>query len=140
RGGRRDRRDDVRRDGHGRRRRVEPRRPRAPVSAGAQGAQGLSAHAAAALDLDDLRSHIRRAPAATVVLHPAPATALRLTLGRAEPEYREGDSLPPAWLALYFLPRVAADALRPDGSPPDTGVVAPVPLPRRLFAREPARV
>jgi 3-methylfumaryl-CoA hydratase len=106
----------------------------------AQGAQGLSAHAAAALDLDDLRSHIGRAQTATDVLHPGPANALRLTLGRAEPEYREGDSLPPAWLALYFLPRVAADALRPDGSPQDTGVVPPVPLPRRMFAGERVRL
>jgi 3-methylfumaryl-CoA hydratase len=103
------------------------------------GAQGLSAHAAAALDLDDLRSHIGRAQTATDVLHPGPANALRLTLGRAEPEYREGDPLPPAWLALYFLPRVAADALRPDGSPQDTGVVPPVPLPRRMFAGERVR-
>jgi len=73
------------------------------------------------------------------VLHPGPANALRLTLGRAEPEYREGDPLPPAWLALYFLPRVAADALRPDGSPRDTGVVPPVPLSRRMFAGERVR-
>jgi len=73
------------------------------------------------------------------VLHPGPANALRLTLGRAEPEYREGDPLPPAWLALYFLPRVAADALRPDGSPRDTGVVPPVPLSRRMFASERVR-
>src|SRR4029434_10492377 len=35
-----DRGDDVRRDGHGRRRGVEPRRPRAPVPAGAQGVGG----------------------------------------------------------------------------------------------------
>ena len=40
RGGRRDRRDDLRRDGDGRRRGVEPRRPRAPVPAGAQGLSG----------------------------------------------------------------------------------------------------
>ena len=73
------------------------------------------------------------------MLHPGPANALRLTLGRAEPEYREGDPLPPAWLALYFLPRVAADALRPDGSPRDTGVVPPVPLSRRMFAGERVR-
>ena len=103
------------------------------------GAQGLSAHAAATLDLDDLRSHIGRTQTATDVLHPGLANFLRLALGRAEPEYREGDPLPPAWLTLYFLPRVAADALRPDGSPRDTGVVPPVPLPRRMFAGERVR-
>jgi hypothetical protein len=82
------------------------------------GAQGLSAHAAAALDLDDLRSHIGRTQTAADVLHPGPANFLRLALGRPEPEYREGDPLPPAWLALYFLPRVAADARARSSSPP----------------------
>src|SRR5262249_44900491 len=126
--GRGDCRDDLRRDGDGRRGRVEPRRAGPTVLAGAQGL------------IDDLRSHIGRAQTATDVLHPGPANALRLTLGRAEPEYREGDPLPPAWLALYFLPRVVADALRPDGSPRDTGVVPPVPLSRRMFAGQRVRV
>src|SRR4030095_2460978 len=143
--GRGDCRDDLRLHGHGRRGRVEPRRARAPVPAGAQGAQGLSAHTAAALDLDDLRSHIGRAQTATDVPHPGPANFLRLALGRPEPEYREGDSLPPAWLALYFLPRVAADALRPHGSPRATGVAAPgwprapPPAPRRARRAAPGR-
>ena len=88
------------------------------------------------IDLDDLRSHIGRTQTATDVVLPGPANLLRLALGRPEPEYREGDVLPPAWLALYFLPRVAADALRPDGSPRDTGVVPPLALPRRMFAGE----
>ena len=80
------------------------------------------------IDLDDLRSHIGRTQTATDVVLPGPANLLRLALGRPEPEYREGDVLPPAWLALYFLPRVAADGLRPDGSPRDTGVVPPLAL------------
>ena len=88
------------------------------------------------IDLDDLRSHIGRTQTATDVVLPGPANLLRLALGRPEPEYREGDVLPPAWLALYFLPRVASDALRPDGSPRDTGVVPPLALPRRMFAGE----
>ena len=91
------------------------------------------------LDLDDLRSHIGRTQAATDVVHAGPANFLRLALGRSEPEYREGDVLPPAWLGLYFLPRVASDALRPDGSPRDTGVVPPLALPRRMFAGERVR-
>jgi 3-methylfumaryl-CoA hydratase len=91
------------------------------------------------LDLDDLRSHIGRSQTATDVIHPGPANFLRLALGRPEPELREGDALPPAWLGLYFLPRVASDALRPDGSPRDTGVVPPLALPRRMFAGERVR-
>src|SRR5947209_2671957 len=92
------------------------------------------------LDLDDLRTHIGRTQIATDVIHAGPASFLRLALGRPDPEFREGDVLPPAWLALYFLPRVASDALRPDGSPRDTGVVPPLTLPRRMFAGERVRL
>ena len=42
----------------------------------------------------------------------------------------------PGWLCLYFLPQYPPDALRPDGSPRDAGVVPPMPLPRRMFAGE----
>ena len=91
------------------------------------------------LDLDDLRTHIGRTQIATDVIHAGPASFLRLALGRPDPEFREGDVLPPAWLALYFLPRVASDALRPDGSPQDTGVVPPMAMPRRMFAGERVR-
>jgi 3-methylfumaryl-CoA hydratase len=95
--------------------------------------------ATAALDLDALKTQIGRTQTATDVLHPGPANMLRLTFGRAEPEPREGDPLPPAWLALYFLPRFATADLRPDGSPQDTGVIPPMPLPRRMFAGERVR-
>src|SRR5436309_10390049 len=92
-----------------------------------------------ALDLDALKAHVGRKQAATDVLHPGPANLLRLALGRSEPELHDGDPLPPAWQALYFLPRVATAELRPDGSPRDTGVVPPMPLPRRMFAGERVR-
>lgn len=91
------------------------------------------------LDLADLRSHIGRSQTATDVIHAGPANSLRLALGRPEPEFRDGDVLPPAWLGLYFLPRVASDALRPDGSPRDTGVIPPLALPRRMFSGERVR-
>src|SRR5437870_4677860 len=81
-----------------------------------------------ALDLDALKAHVGRKQAATDVLLPGPANLLRLALGRSEPELHDGDPLPPAWQALYFLPRVATAELRPDGSPRDTGVVPPVLL------------
>lgn len=93
-----------------------------------------------ALHLEDLKSHIGRKVTATDQLHPGPANLLRLTFGRPEPELREGDSLPAAWLALYFLPRFATAELRPDGSPRDTGVIPPMPLPRRMFAGERVRL
>jgi 3-methylfumaryl-CoA hydratase len=74
------------------------------------------------------------------VLSAQPANLLRLALGRPEPELRDGDLLPPSWLSLYFLPRFAGAELRPDGSPRDTGVVPPMPLPRRMFAGERVRL
>src|SRR5262247_3197438 len=91
------------------------------------------------LSIENLRSHIGRRLTATDVLHPGPANLLRLALGRPEAELRAGDALPPAWLALYFLPRFGPDELRPDGSPRDAGVVPAMPLPRRMFAGESVR-
>jgi 3-methylfumaryl-CoA hydratase len=70
------------------------------------------------------------------VITAAPANLLRLTFGRGEPELGPGDPLPPGWQSLYFLPRFPPAALRPDGSPLDTGVIPPMPLPRRMFAGE----
>jgi len=89
-----------------------------------------------ALNVDDLRSHIGRRLTSSDVLHPGPANLLRLAFARPEPELKPGDPLPPAWLALYFLPRFGPDELRPDGSPRDAGVVPAMPLPRRMFAGE----
>jgi 3-methylfumaryl-CoA hydratase len=96
--------------------------------------------ATATLDLETLKQHIGRTQTAEDVLHAGPANLLRLALGRPEPELREGDPLPAAWLALYFLPRFATAELRPDGSPRDTGVIPPMPLPRRMFAGERVRL
>ena len=93
-----------------------------------------------ALSIDDLKTHIGRRLAATDVIHAGPANLLRLALGRADAELRPGDALPPAWIVLYFLPRFGPEALRPDGSPRDAGVVPAMPLPRRMFAGESVRV
>jgi 3-methylfumaryl-CoA hydratase len=90
--------------------------------------------------LDDLKAHVGRKQTATDVLTALPANLLRLALARPEPELRDGDSLPPSWVSLYFLPRFTGAELRPDGSPRDTGVVPPMPFPRRMFAGERVRV
>ena len=88
------------------------------------------------LHADELKSHIGRTQVSTDVVDPGPANQLRLTFGRAEPELRAGDALPPGWLCLYFLPKFTLAELRPDGSPRDTGVVPLIPLPRRMFVGE----
>lgn len=90
----------------------------------------------APVGLDELKAHIGRRETATDTVTAAPANLLRLTFARDEPELRVGDALPPGWQCLYFVPRFPAHALRPDGSPLDTGVIPPMPLPRRMFAGE----
>ena len=92
-----------------------------------------------AFSIDELKKHIGRRLTATDVIHPGPANLLRLALGCADAELRPGDALPPAWIALYFLPRFGPGELRPDGSPRDAGVVPAMPLPRRMFAGESVR-
>jgi 3-methylfumaryl-CoA hydratase len=88
------------------------------------------------LDLDGLKTHIGRRQDSTDVVTAAPANLLRLTFGRPERELVAGDPLPPGWHILYGLPRFGPSELREDGSPGDTGVVPPMPLPRRMFAGE----
>lgn len=65
-----------------------------------------------------------------------PARAYRDTFAREDPEPVEGGVLPPGRHGLYFLPDLALDALRPDGTPARDGVVPDIDLPRRLFAGE----
>src|SRR5438309_11688952 len=90
------------------------------------------------LSIESLKRHIGRRLVSTDVVHPGPANQLRLTFGRPEAELALGDPLPPGWHVLYFLPRVAPDGPRPDGSPIDSGVIPPMPLPRRMLARQQA--
>src|SRR5947207_3237340 len=91
------------------------------------------------LSIESLKRHIGRRLVSTDVVHPGAANQLRLTFGRPEAELALGDPLPPGWHVLYFLPRVAPDGLRPDGSPIDSGVIPPMPLPRRMFAGQQTR-
>jgi 3-methylfumaryl-CoA hydratase len=93
----------------------------------------------AELNLESLRSHLGQRFVSTDVAAPGPANLLRLALSRPEPELRPGDSLPPGWHGLYFVPRFRPEELRPDGSPIDAGVVPAMPLPRRMFAGESVR-
>src|SRR3989442_26756 len=88
------------------------------------------------LSLENLKQHVGRRATSTDVVTAGPANQLRLAFARPEPEFRDGDPLPPGWQILYFLPRFGPHELRPDGSPLDSGVVPPMPLPRRMFAGE----
>lgn len=88
----------------------------------------------AVLDLDGLKRHIGTRQTTSDVITATPANLLRLTFDRLEPEFKDGDVLPPGWHVLYFLPRFAPHELRPDGAAAGSGVIPAMPLPRRMFA------
>ena len=88
----------------------------------------------ATVDLDDLKRHVGTKHTATDVVTAAPANLLRLTFDRPEPEFKDGDVLPPGWHILYFLPRFRPTELRADGAAASSGVVPAMPFPRRMFA------
>ncbi|MFM0416665.1 HTD2 family dehydratase [Paraburkholderia aromaticivorans] len=59
-----------------------------------------------------------------------PLMAMAATLDREE----HGDSVPPLWHWLYFLPTAPMSEVGPDGHPKRGGFLPPVPLPRRMWA------
>ncbi|WP_144137648.1 MaoC family dehydratase N-terminal domain-containing protein [Paraburkholderia sp. BCC1884] len=59
-----------------------------------------------------------------------PLTAMAATLDRAE----SGDTVPPLWHWLYFLPVAPMSEVGADGHPKRGGFLPPVPLPRRMWA------
>ncbi|HYS65167.1 MAG TPA: MaoC family dehydratase N-terminal domain-containing protein [Paraburkholderia sp.] len=59
-----------------------------------------------------------------------PLTAMAATLDREE----RGDTVPPLWHWLYFLPVAPMSEVGPDGHPKRGGFLPPVPLPRRMWA------
>ena len=59
-----------------------------------------------------------------------PLTAMAATLDREE----SGDTVPPLWHWLYFLPVAPLSDAGPDGHPKRGEFLPPVPLPRRMWA------
>ncbi|MFM0027260.1 MaoC family dehydratase N-terminal domain-containing protein [Paraburkholderia madseniana] len=59
-----------------------------------------------------------------------PLTAMAATLDREE----SGDTVPPLWHWLYFLPIAPLSEVGPDGHPKRGGFLPPVSLPRRMWA------
>jgi 3-methylfumaryl-CoA hydratase len=56
------------------------------------------------------------------------------TLDRRDPPYRDGDPLPPMWIAMGFRNHARRSEIGPDGHPARGGFLPPVALPRRMFA------
>jgi 3-methylfumaryl-CoA hydratase len=88
----------------------------------------------AEVNLADLKRHIGSKEVTTDVVTAAQANLLRLTFGRPEPEFKDGDALPPGWHVIYFTPRFGPKDLRADGTPARSGLMPDMPLPRRMFA------
>ena len=86
------------------------------------------------LDVDHLRSWIGRQEMLQDRVARFPVAALAATLDRDASPPSAGDSLPPLWHWLYYLPTARQSALGPDGHPARGGFLPPVPLPRRMWA------
>ena len=63
-----------------------------------------------------------------------PLYALAATLDCPGPLPRAGDTVPPCWQWLYFLPLQPMAGVGPDGHPVRGGFLPPVALPRRMWA------
>jgi 3-methylfumaryl-CoA hydratase len=87
-----------------------------------------------AVDVDLLRTWIGRQETLTDRVTHVPVEALSATLDRDDPRPKIGDSLPPLWHWLYFLPLARQSEIGPDGHPRRGGFLPPVPLPRRMWA------
>lgn len=86
------------------------------------------------IDIDHLRSWIGRHETLDDVVTAAPLRGLTATLDRDDPPIGPGDSLPPCWHWLYFLPMPRQSGIGADGHPTRGGFLPPVPLPRRMWA------
>jgi len=85
-------------------------------------------------DIEHLREWIGRTQSATDTASIAPLKALSAVLDRDDTPLDMGDSIPPCWHWLYFLPTASQAELGVDGHPKRGRFLPPVPLPRRMWA------
>jgi 3-methylfumaryl-CoA hydratase len=88
----------------------------------------------ASIDAAELRRHIGKRMADEDVATQAPLKAIVATFDLPEEAPRPGEVIPPGWHIGYFLPMARASSLAADGLPTGTGVLPPLPLPRRMYA------
>jgi 3-methylfumaryl-CoA hydratase len=87
-----------------------------------------------AMDAEVLKQWVGRSETLDDQVTRVPLQALAATLDRDDPPPRDGDTVPPCWQWLYFLPLPRASGTGPDGHPQRGGFLPPVPLPRRMWA------
>jgi 3-methylfumaryl-CoA hydratase len=86
------------------------------------------------LDMAQLRAWIGRTEVIDDLAALVPLRALAATLDRGDPLFAPGDTVPPCWHWLYFLPLHRQSDIGPDGHAKRGGFLPPVPLPRRMWA------
>jgi 3-methylfumaryl-CoA hydratase len=86
------------------------------------------------LDIDALRAWVGRSETLTDQVTAAPVRALSATLDRDDAPDQPGQTIPPCWHWLYFLPAPLQSQIGPDGHAKRGGFLPPVPLPRRMWA------
>jgi 3-methylfumaryl-CoA hydratase len=84
--------------------------------------------------LEQLKQWIGRTETRSDVVTVTPVAALAATLDRADALPQPGETLPPLWHWLYFLPVDRQSDLGADGHAQRGGFLPPVPLPRRMWA------
>lgn len=86
-----------------------------------------------AIDEGGLRSYIGKSVMEEDVATAAPIAMLNATFDRNEPPH-EGEPIPQGWHLGYFLNMAPQSSLALDGLPQGSGVLPPMPLPRRMYA------
>lgn len=84
--------------------------------------------------MDSLQAWVGRSVTVDDRVTSAPVGALTATLDRDDPPTAHGQTIPPLWHWLYFLPTVRQSGIGLDGHPQRGGFLPPVPLPRRMWA------
>lgn len=87
-----------------------------------------------ALDIEHLRGWVGRQQTLDDVVTAAPLKALTAMLDREDAPVHVGETVPPCWHWLYFLPMPRQSEIEADGHPLRGGFLPPVPLPRRMWA------
>ncbi|MBI4695717.1 MAG: MaoC family dehydratase N-terminal domain-containing protein [Gammaproteobacteria bacterium] len=86
------------------------------------------------IDEAALRAHLGARLVEEDVATRAPLVDIVTTFDRPEPAPGPGEAVPPAWHQAYFHNTWRPASLGADGMPLETGVLPPLPLPRRMFA------
>jgi len=86
------------------------------------------------MNIAELEKWVGKTETISDQITPVPTAALSATLDLDVPIPKPGDSLPPLWHWLYFLPIHRQSELGPEGHVIRGGFLPPVPLPRRMWA------